>query len=124
LVPTRKCSGCGAIVTQRAIDTGRAHIDGDLIYCEDCAQLIRDPAAALETDEANMPVPDSASPTDATVELSVERLRNRLDKRRREKKEEQERKASIRHKTSGPTVVIITALIIGIVIAIIVLLRR
>jgi len=123
LVPSRKCSGCGAIITQRAIETGRAHIDGDLIYCEDCAQLIRDPAAALE-DEANMPVPDSASPTDATVELSVERIRKRLEKRRREKKADQERKASIRHKTSGPTAVIITALIIGIVIAILVLLRR
>jgi len=123
LVPARKCSGCGAIITQRAIDAGLAHIDGDAIYCEDCAQLIRDPAAGIE-DEANMPVPDSASPTDATVELSVERLRKRLDKRRRERKAEQERKASIRHKTSGPVAVIITALIIGIVIAVLVLLRR
>lgn len=123
MVPSRKCSGCGAIITQRAIDSGRAHIDGDLIYCEDCAQLIRDPSAALE-DEANLPVPDSASPTDATVELSVERLRQRLDKRRREKKEEKEKRVSIRHKTSGPIAVVITALIIGIVIAIIALLRR
>ena len=91
---------------------------GGLVYCEDCARLIREPDVDEDDD---FPVPDQAAPTDATVELSVERLRRKLEKRRRLKKQQN---VSERVPASRLTAVIIAVIVLALVVTVIVLLGR
>jgi len=122
LVPSRKCSGCGGAVTQKAIDSGRALTDGSVVYCEECTMLIREPEADDAGDDI-FPEPDSASPTDATVELSIERLRRKLQKRRKKKLDQQMSSAGKRSK-SGTVAVIIGALIVAFILILVLVLRK
>lgn len=91
---------------------------GGLTYCEDCARLIREPDI---DDDDGFPVPDQAAPTDATVELSVERLRKKLEKRRRLKKQQN---VSARVPASRLTTVIIAVIALAITAVLLVLFWR
>ncbi|MBN1809067.1 MAG: hypothetical protein JW909_08350 [Planctomycetes bacterium] len=119
--PPRKCSGCGAVVPQSAIDDKRAYVDGKLVYCEECALLIRDPGT-IGGDEESFPEPDSAEPTDATVELSVERLQKKLDKRRKEK--HGQKSAEGEGSGSAVKMVVVGAIVVAAIILAVLFFRR